>query len=360
MMKLGESSLNGIKKYIFPVVGIENANFIALSQKVGTACENSEESGIAHFLEHIQMSFDFGRKTGFECFASTDFYSTTYYFNVDLRELETVVEIIENIIHGVYLNNENMERARKEVLDEYICYNEKNRDTDFKYLLKETEYIEKLPIGKSSLIEQFTLDDVKLFLEKNYVLQNMCIIWIVDEEVLRKKGEQWIEKLDGRLMKKEEIVIPYNSEPKRSLKVKRKKHEITYYLHVQRKKESIDEVLLAVIEGYLADCFQIDIKISKVILSFKDEFIKVSIKNGNDIDINTCLEWIEEDEIQKKYKEFWQEDIIGYNCNQLRQQLVNSFIFDLAIQTEPTEDIREKFQIVKKIFQSSEIETVEL
>ena len=54
---LGEKLKNGITEYIYPVEGLEGDNFLALTVKVGSAAEKEDNAGIAHFVEHAQMSF---------------------------------------------------------------------------------------------------------------------------------------------------------------------------------------------------------------------------------------------------------------------------------------------------------------
>lgn len=41
---------NGITEYIYPVEGLENDNFLALTVKVGSAAEKEYNAGIAHFV----------------------------------------------------------------------------------------------------------------------------------------------------------------------------------------------------------------------------------------------------------------------------------------------------------------------
>lgn len=349
-----------IQKYVFPVVGIGNANYLALSQKIGTANENKEEAGMAHLLEHMQMSYDFDRSTNFECFASTNFYSTTYYFNVDLCEFDIVVEIIKNIIQGTYLNEKNMNRAKREILEEFKVYNEKNRNSDFRYLLETIKYEEKLPIGKVSLIEKFRIEDVKEFFQRNYSVQKMCLIWVVDEETLKKKETQWIDKINGSNKEIEEILIPYNCNFKQAIRINRGKAGITYYFYIEREGNSLDEILLTAIEQCLADCFQIDVEISKVLLSSKDEFIRIYVKDNDDIDLFDFLTQIDENVIQKKYKELLEKEIIGYNCDKVRQHLVNCFIFDIPIEYKEDCNIKENYKRIQEVFKDSTIKEIKL
>ena len=82
---LGEKLKNGITEYIYPVEGLEGDNFLALTVKVGSAAEKEDNAGIAHFVEHAQMSFFDEGEEDYLCSAYTDFYSTTFYFDTKSR-----------------------------------------------------------------------------------------------------------------------------------------------------------------------------------------------------------------------------------------------------------------------------------
>lgn len=54
---LGKTLKNKITEYIYPIDELEDANFFALTVRAGSAAESKENAGVAHFLEHVQMSF---------------------------------------------------------------------------------------------------------------------------------------------------------------------------------------------------------------------------------------------------------------------------------------------------------------
>ena len=86
---------------MFPLENLQGMNYIALTINVGSSSEDIENAGIAHFLEHVQMNFFDKNEKRYLCSAYTDFYSTTYYFDVKDTSLECVIDIIQNILKGV-------------------------------------------------------------------------------------------------------------------------------------------------------------------------------------------------------------------------------------------------------------------
>ena len=111
------------------------------------------------------------------CSAYTDFYSTTYYFDVKDTALECVIDIIQNILKGKYLEMKDIEEVRADILDEYKAYEVKNRNSDFRILLNGTDYESHLSIGNQKTICSISENEIKAFFKKFYFLENMCIIW---------------------------------------------------------------------------------------------------------------------------------------------------------------------------------------
>ena len=173
---------NGITEYIYPVEGLENDNFLALTVKVGSAAEKEYNAGIAHFVEHVQMSFFDEEEKDYLCSAYTDFYSTTFYFDTKSRGIGKIINLMQKIIAGKFLIDFDIEKIRKEVLEEYenaIC---KRFQADFYFLLENTEYARHYSIGSRQCIHNFSKNDIWKFYETYYLLGNMSITWIGSAE----------------------------------------------------------------------------------------------------------------------------------------------------------------------------------
>lgn len=335
---------NGITEYIYPVDGLEDDNFLALTVKVGSAAEREYNAGIAHFVEHVQMSFFDEEEEDYLCSAYTDFYSTTFYFDTKSRGISKIINIIQEIINGKFLIDFDIEKIRKEVLDEYEKTIYKRSQADFYFLLKNTEYANHYSIGTPQCIYNFSKIDIWKFYETYYLLGNMCITWIGPVEDIMGAGTKWIENLCGIPGKTELRVLNYTF-PAGKIETQRQKEKgrTAYYFFRKRdhKADTIDEALLFILEEILNQ-YVGKIQVEKIYLSCRQEFIRITSMEGKAweemyevIGKIPLIEWT------NKYKDFFKEELIGYNCNSLREQFVGSFNFDVRLAEEKA-DIKEE------------------
>lgn len=341
---LGEKLKNGITEYIYPIEGLEGDNFLALTVKVGSAAEKEDNAGIAHFVEHAQMSFFDEGEEDYLCSAYTDFYSTTFYFDTKSREIGKIIKLIQEIIKGKFLIDFDIEKIRKEVLKEYentIC---KRFQTDFYFLLENTEYASHYSIGLRQCIHNFSKHDIWKFYENYYLLGNMSITWIGPAEDIMGVGIKWIENLSGIPGKTELRVLNYPfSMRKIENQKKKEKGRSTYYFFRKRGQEadSIDEILLFILEEILNQ-YVGKFQVEKLYLSCRHEFLRIiSMEGKNWEEMYEVIKKISLTEWANKYKFFLKKELIGYNCNSLREQFVNSFIYNVRI-TEKKADIKKE------------------
>ena len=348
---------NQITKCVCPLENLQGMNYIALTINVGSSSENAKNAGIAHFLEHMQMNFFDKNEERYLCSAYTDFYSTTYYFDVKDIALECVIDIIQNILKGKYLEMKDIEEVRADILDEYKAYEVKNRNSDFRILLNGTDYESHLSIGNQKTICSISENEIKAFFKKFYFLENMCIIWITSTQTLETIGDEWIANLKGEHGKIEENILPYTETDGYAIK-NRQDNGTSYYLYRERNSdsESINEDLLYVIQEFLkANMGKVDVE--KIFLSAKQEFIKITIEDILEWkDICREIENLAVTEIEKRYWEFLKEEPIGYNCNSLREYFINAFTFKDMLSKEER-NVQKDIYDIKKLFAKENIIT---
>lgn len=349
----GKKLKNGITEYIYPVEGLEGDNFLALTVKVGSAAEKEDNAGIAHFVEHAQMSFFDEGEEDYLCSAYTDFYSTTFYFDTKSRGIGKIIKLIQEIIKGKFLIDFDIEKIRKEVLEEYEKTIYKRSQEDFYFLLENTEYAGHYSIGSRQCIHNFSKEDVWKFYETYYLLGNMSITWLGPAEDIMGAGGNWIENLSGIPGKTELRVLNYPFPTKKIYNQKQKKKGRTsYYFFRKRDQEAdtIDDVLLSIIEETLNQ-YVGEIRVEKLYLSCRQEFICIiSMKENTWEEIYEAIKKIPLIEWTNKYKYFLEKELIGYNCNSLREQLVDSFIFNVQI-IEKKADIKRKVATLLNVLQ---------
>lgn len=349
----GKKLKNGITEYIYPVQGLEDNNFLALTVKVGSAAEKEYNAGIAHFVEHAQMSFFDEEEEDYLCSAYTDFYSTTFYFDAKSRGIGKIIKLIQEIIKGKFLIDFDIEKIRKEVLEEYENTLYKRSQEDFYFLLDNTEYASHYSIGSRQCIHKFSQKDIWEFYESYYFLGNMSITWIGSIEDIRGAGVNWIENLSGMPGKTELRVLNY---PFPTEKIDNQKHtengRISYYFFRIREQgaDAIDEVLLSIMEEILNQ-YVGKIQVEKLYLSCRQEFVRItSMGEKAWKEMYEVIKKIPLIEWTNKYKYFFTKELIGYNCNSLREQLVNSFVFNVQIMKKEV-DIKREVATLLKVLQ---------
>ena len=361
MTGLGENNFfskceNQITKCVFPLENLQGMNYIALTINVGSSSEDIENAGIAHFLEHVQMNFFDKNEKRYLCSAYTDFYSTTYYFDVKDTSLECVIDIIQNILKGKYLEMKDVEKVRSDILEEYKAYEVKNRNSDFRILLNGTNYENHLSIGTPKTIRSISNDEIRTFFKRFYFLENVCIIWITSTQTLENIGDGWIANLSGEHGKIEEKILSYAETG--GFAIKNQQGNASYYLYRERKSdaESINEDLLYVIQEFLKENVG-KVGVEKIFLSPKQEFIKVTIEESLEWkDICIEIENLPVTEIEKRYLKFLKEEPIGYNCNSLREYFINAFTFKDMLSKEER-NVQKDIYDIKKLFAKENIIT---
>lgn len=347
---------NQITKCVCPLENLQGMNYIALTINVGSSSEDIENAGIAHFLEHVQMNFFDKNEERYLCSAYTDFYSTTYYFDVKDTSLECVIDIIQNILKGKYLEMKDVEKVRSDILEEYKAYEVKNRNSDFRILLNGTDYENHLSIGTPKTIRSISNDEIRTFFKRFYFLENVCIIWITSTQMLESIGDGWIANLSGEHGKIEEKILSYAKTGR--FAIKNQQGDASYYLYRERKSdgESINEDLLYVIQEFFKENVG-KVGVEKIFLSSKQEFIKVTIEEILEWkDICRKIENLPVTEIEKRYLKFLKEEPIGYNCNSLREYFINAFIFKDMLSKEER-NVQKDIYDIKKLFAKENIIT---
>lgn len=158
---------------------------MVLVVRVGSVAESENQRGIAHFLEHISMSFytfNLVPEIKFRTKAYTDFNETIYYIKCpsDIETVKLCLEIYLNIVKGKYLEEQYFEYAKKDVLDEIESQITQRKNSMIDLLLQNSKYLDLLAIGDAEIVRTISLQDLKKFHEKNYSADNMALIIVGD------------------------------------------------------------------------------------------------------------------------------------------------------------------------------------
>ena len=187
-----------IKKNAIPA----NRISLRLVVKAGSAMEEDDQKGVAHFVEHMAFNgtehfekstiIDFFEKNGMnfgaDLNAYTNFEETVYMLEIpsDNPELlETALLILKDWASAITFEDEEIEKERGVVTEEWRLrqtlqgrISEKQCDI----LLKDSVFAERLPIGKMNVIKTVPRQRIVDFYEKWYRPEFMSVIVVGDAD----------------------------------------------------------------------------------------------------------------------------------------------------------------------------------
>lgn len=178
---------NGLKVVTERVDTVQSVS-VGVFVGAGARHENTQNNGVAHFLEHMafkgterRSALDIAKETenvGAFMNAYTSRESTVYYLKVMKENTELAVDILGDILLNSTFVQEEMERERGVILQEFGMMQDTPDDMVFEHLQK-TFYPDQ-PIGRHILgtkdtITNMSRDDLQQFINANYTSKNMII-----------------------------------------------------------------------------------------------------------------------------------------------------------------------------------------
>lgn len=192
-----KKNINGIT--VFHEKDSSDIMSIRFIVNAGSSLENSEEYGVAHFLEH--MIFKSTKKRSCEELnriisdigysnAYTGNNSTVFYLNSFVDDFEIALDVLCEMFFEPKLSKEEFEKEKTVILEEYQTM----QDDPFSFYFYST--YELLwgkwghdILGTPETLSKMSIETIKNFYEKHYTSENICISVVgnIDEEqVLRK------------------------------------------------------------------------------------------------------------------------------------------------------------------------------
>lgn len=208
---------NGLTYYILPNKKPENKVELRLAINAGSINETDDQQGLAHMSEHMAfngtthfkkneiVSFlqDIGVGFGNDLNAYTSFDETVYILPIPTSKpenLEKGFQVLEDWAHNVTYNNDDIDGERPIILEESRL-GKGAQDRLFRKiypkLFKGSLYADRLPIGKDSIIKNFTYPSIKNFYKDWYRPNLMAVIVVGDITV--EKAEALIKKHFSKL-----------------------------------------------------------------------------------------------------------------------------------------------------------------
>jgi zinc protease len=194
---------NGMKYYIKKNTLPEKKVDFRLAINAGSILEDDNQKGLAHFMEHMNFNgtknfpdnklVDFlqsiGVKFGQHLNAYTSFDETVYMLPVPLDKpgnLDAGLKVMEDWAFNATLSDEQINKERGVVLEELrlgLGADKRMADKYLPKLLYNSQYANRLPIGKKEVLENFKPEVIRQFHKDWYRPDLMAIVVVGDINV---------------------------------------------------------------------------------------------------------------------------------------------------------------------------------
>ena len=191
---------NGLRYFVRENNEPENRAELRLVVNAGSILEDEDQLGLAHFVEHMafngtenfekQALVDYlesiGMQFGPDINAYTSFDETVYMLQVPMDDPEMLVtafRILEDWAQGVIFDPEEVDKERGVVIEEWRGRRgagARIQDQQFPVLFQGSLYAERLPIGKTEILETAPAERLRSFYEDWYRPDLMAIIAVGD------------------------------------------------------------------------------------------------------------------------------------------------------------------------------------
>ena len=194
---------NGLSYFIRKNGKPENKVDLRLIINAGSILENDDQQGLAHFMEHMNFNgtkrfpknqlVDYlqsiGVKFGQHLNAYTSFDETVYFLPIpsdNPDKLEKGFQIIEDWAFNANLTPEEIDKERGVVLEEYrlgLGADKRMQDKYIPKMMYNSQYANRLPIGKKDILENFKYDKITSFYKDWYRPDLMAVVIVGDIDV---------------------------------------------------------------------------------------------------------------------------------------------------------------------------------
>jgi zinc protease len=215
---------NGLRYVIRANKRPEQRAELRLVVDVGSIVEDDDQLGLAHFVEHMAfngtknfpkqdiVSFmeSIGMRFGPSVNAFTSFDETVYMLQVPTDRpgvLERSFQVLEDWAHNVTFDGAEIDKERGVIIEEWRLRRgagARMQDQQFPILLKGSRYAERLPIGKTEILQTFPHERLRRFYTDWYRPDLMSVIAVGDfdvaavEALIRKHFEPLPAVANGR------------------------------------------------------------------------------------------------------------------------------------------------------------------
>ncbi len=185
-------------------------SYCGIAINAGTRDEEEDESGMAHFIEHMLFKGTAKRKAwhilnrledvGGELNAYTTKEETFVYATVLSADFERAMELCADVVfHSTFPQNE-IDKEVDVIIDEINSYNDSPSELifdDFEGMLFDNYSIGRSILGNAERLQTYTTQDALRFVNRNYCTDQ--IVFFSLGNVPFKKITRWAEKYLGEV-----------------------------------------------------------------------------------------------------------------------------------------------------------------
>lgn len=212
---------NGLTYYIRQNKLPENRADFYIAQKVGSMQEEDNQSGLAHFLEHMAFNGtknfpgknmlnylqDNGIKFGTNINAYTSFDETVYFLTDVPTTNKNLVDSVLLVLHdwscGILLEDEEIEKERGVIREEWRTGGGAQYRLWKKMLpvmYKDSKYANRLPIGSIDVINNFKPEEIRAYYKKWYRpdLQGIVVVGDFDIDKMEARVKELFSQIPAQ------------------------------------------------------------------------------------------------------------------------------------------------------------------
>ncbi|MEQ8554435.1 MAG: insulinase family protein [Cyclobacteriaceae bacterium] len=194
---------NGLTYYILKNTEPQDKVELRLVVNVGSVQEDDNQLGLAHFMEHMNFNgtknfeknelVDYlqsvGVKFGAHLNAYTSFDETVYMLTLPTENqnvIDTGFQVLEDWAHNALLTDDEIDKERGVVLEEYrtgLGARKRMMKNYLPKLLYESKYANRLPIGTEEVLSNFEYETIREFYRDWYRPDLMAVVVVGDIDV---------------------------------------------------------------------------------------------------------------------------------------------------------------------------------
>ena len=191
---------NGLKYYIRKNLVPQNRAELRLVVNAGSLLEEDDQQGLAHFVEHmafngtknfpksdlVKFMESIGMRFGPSVNAFTSFDETVYMLQIPTDKPEVIDRsflILEDWARNVSFDPVEVDKERGVIMEEWRLRRgaqARMQDQQLPVLLKGSKYADRIPIGKTDVLQNFKHDRLKQFYADWYRPDLMGVIAVGD------------------------------------------------------------------------------------------------------------------------------------------------------------------------------------